>query len=191
MIFYVQFMILVVLFSAMGLIYHAYIATALGDAAKYKLYALRDRLAILAMEGKVNEKSEEYRLLIKCLHWELRSMEVDFSITKFVFAVVASQMQKENEFRRVMASIRENEHLNPIASELFYSAWRRLDKRIWTLKASIAFVFCVRKILSFIKELLGGRPGHPHSYGNSNPGLSETYDDINGYRQILRDYQVA
>ena len=60
-----------------------FLRPAILNEKRFAIYQLRDRLALLAMKGVINENSEEYVTLSRLMNGQINSTK-DFRITKFL-----------------------------------------------------------------------------------------------------------
>jgi len=101
--------------------YHKYINGALLNAKLFRLFALRDKLTILAMEGKINENSKEYQMLLYSINHYLnatKNFEILIFLKKFIEVENSPKIKKEME--EIKLSIEEHSvELKRILCEYF------------------------------------------------------------------------
>ncbi|SDX61001.1 hypothetical protein [Marinobacter mobilis] len=104
---------------------------------RFAIYELRDSLAILAMKGVVNEKSEEYVTLTRLMNNCLNSTK-DFSITNFL--KLQSKIVTDKKLRSHLESILEKirneempEEYRKIVSQFFEVSREIYEHKTWML----------------------------------------------------------
>jgi hypothetical protein len=123
---------------------------------RFKLYQIRDRLAILAMSNVINEDSEEYATLIRLINNTLRSTK-EFRITSFIRAhsALATDKKLRQHISNIIKKI-ENENLPQEYTELvqdyFEVARDIFNHKTWLLKNIFFPIFLlVFTILGIVK----------------------------------------
>lgn len=127
---------------------------------RFSLYELRDRVAILAMEGVVNEDSEEYVTLRDLMNATLKSTK-DFKITSFIkmHFDIASDEALQDHVRSIVAKV-ENEEMPPEFREIVVEYFEINSKVYWRKTRPIRFaltplIFVVRHASRAWKKLHG------------------------------------
>lgn len=116
-----MFILLVSLWIIM-LINHRYLQPALKNRHRFKLYRLRDELSLLAMRGRVDENSDEYKLLLDLLNAAI-SATGTFKVTDYLHFLI--KLQKDAHFRQKLENVRrkvanaKNAEYCRIASQTF------------------------------------------------------------------------
>ena len=145
-----ELVVLIITFLTLALsivLVKLYIIRPLEDAKRFELFDLRDELAMLAMEGKVEEKSREFSFLINFINCEIYSIGKSFSITRYLKAVIIPTLEKENKFKLTIDKINENEYLKPIAAKAFSSSIKWMEKKIKVLQVILLVCYLPLKIL--------------------------------------------
>jgi hypothetical protein len=128
---------------------------------RFKLYQIRDRLAILAMRNVINEDSEEYATLIRLINNTLRSTK-EFRITSFIRAhsALATDKKLRQHISNIIKKI-ENENLPQEYTELvqdYFEVARDIFNHKTLLLKNIFFpifllVFTILGIVKFFDKV--------------------------------------
>lgn len=135
-----------------------YIRPALLNDLRFRIYELRDRLAILAMGGTVKENCEEYFILRELMNATLRSTK-DFKITAFIrmhFEIATNQALVE-QIHAIIAKV-ENEEM-PAPYRKIVVEYFDVHRRVYLRKtrpvrfALTPLVFVVKRLAHIWKKL--------------------------------------
>lgn len=115
-----------------------FLRPAVLNRKRFAIYELRDRLALLAMKGVVNESSEEYLTLLRLFNNCINSTK-DFRITHFLR--IQSAIIADQKLRRHLDSISQkirNDQMpheyRDIVAEFFICAREIYEHKVWTLR---------------------------------------------------------
>jgi hypothetical protein len=126
------------------------------NKVRFKLFALRDDLALLAMRGLVKEDGIEYRTLTRMLNESIKIMG-HFSIIDFLKYVVA--IHKDEKLRDNMNSIlKKIEHHNieykVIVHEYFYTMNFMLHKHLRILRIVLPILMICVSLFSLLRAIV-------------------------------------
>lgn len=136
------------------MLFKLYIKKPLEDAKRFELFELRDELSLLAMEGKVDENSKEYMLLIDFINCEIFVIGKGFSITSYIKSVIIPPLEKEKKFKQTIEKINANEYLKPIAAKAFSESIKWLDKKIKVLQVILLVIYYPLRVLGQILKAI-------------------------------------
>lgn len=115
-------LILLVLSLVLSLLLVKYfIQDTLLDSKRFKLYALRDRLAYMVVHGEITESDERYEFLMETINNALKFYSRDFSVTIFIKMVLnsADNCAEKQKFDQLIESMKNNKNLNEITTAVF------------------------------------------------------------------------
>ncbi len=120
---------------------------------RFAVYELRDRLAILAMRGVIDEGAEEYVTLLRLMNNLINSTK-EFRITRFI--KMQSAMINDESLHAHLDSILEkikNERMpdeyRQVVSDFFEVAREIYEHKIWMLRNLLTPLIFVVTIFSF------------------------------------------
>ncbi len=125
---------------------HFYFRPAKVNSYRFELFALRDKLAILAMKGQVDEKDKDYRLLINLLNTSI-SVMADFSIFHYlrVMYEITHNQKTQDDIKRMSKNLRNhnNAEFSNIARQYFDISHRVFHSNTRLLRWSVIPVLSV------------------------------------------------
>ncbi|QUX96565.1 hypothetical protein C0J08_14675 [Marinomonas sp. CT5] len=96
---------------------------------RFKLYKIRDDLAVMAIEGRIKENSDEYMILINLINNSIASTK-DFEITKFINRF--NRLLKDKALRRNIEQI-----IKKIERDELPDEYRKLVKQYFIVSKQI------------------------------------------------------
>lgn len=124
-------------------LYNTYVRMAEFDRYRFRIFALRDRLSILIMNGEVKEGSLEHKTLLSLLNGAVQSIGT-FKVTIFLrFIIQISQddtLQKQIKKIQKHLSASNNEDYAEILSEFYCLMDEKMKKDIRTFKITVSFL---------------------------------------------------
>lgn len=87
-------------------LYDKFLRPALLNNTRFKLFSLRDRLALLAMEGHISPNAAEYKHLMLLMNKSIKEFE-DFSVTKYI-RFLSKSLYANNQTKEFVKIIRSN-----------------------------------------------------------------------------------
>lgn len=161
-------------------IYTIYIRKILADKEKFKLYALRDQLNIMAMSQIINYKSEEYQFVIRQINLGIRLYDVDISITNTISSCVAeSEPANVRLFKKVLKMAKENKEFNDILCEYYFLLNRKLKKELKLAYSLMKLIRAVFQSFCCLINILTRKPAHFASYY----AIEKQIDGIDKYKK--------
>lgn len=116
---------------------------------RFKIFALRDRLALLAMEGKISDNSKDYEILMSILNSSIYAMD-KFNISIFLKRIKAiySNPQMQKELESIGKSF-ETQCLEfrAIAHEYFLIMQTILMKETWLFRKTAPYLITLCEFL--------------------------------------------
>jgi len=160
---------------------YKYLQPAMKNKERFNLYRLRDELSLLAMNGELDEDSEEYLTLIKLINSAIR-VTGSFKVTDFLRFVFSMHNDQEihERIKRIMVNLErtDNPSYCKIASEFFSVMHRILHKDTVVLR--VAFFPLMILIVAPISILRISRK--PRSVVNRKKTAIENIDnELNEY----------
>lgn len=129
--------------------YNIYIRRALMNKERFKLFALRDNLSLLAMKGKISPDNQEYLTLLKLLNSSTKALGT-FSLVKFLRSIILIHTNKEvqKELDTIMQSLNhKDDDYKKIVHEYFEIS------RIILYKHTRLFTMVIYHLLSFSSRI--------------------------------------
>ena len=126
---------------------------------RFMLYQLRDRLALLAMSGLLEEKSEEYVTLLRLINKNIESTK-EFRVTKFlhVQAQIITDERLRNHLQSILAKIKNDSmpsQYQKVVFEFFQVARGIYEHKTWLLRHMINPLILLLTGLSFVVRVAG------------------------------------
>jgi len=112
------------------------------DKYRFSYFALRDRLALLVMQGKLDEESWEYEKIVNAINFHIQATE-RVSIHKIIAILVAYHTSPEEE-RKVKAMLKRTDNQDVVKIMIdYFDTTASLLKRnsrmqMWFIKTLIA-----------------------------------------------------
>lgn len=136
-ILYNLFISLICVWIAM-IINSKFLRPAVLNKKRFAIYELRDQLALLAMKGVIEEKSEEYITLIRLMNNSIGSTK-DFRITRYIKlqSDVILDKQLRSHLENILAKVQSDKMPHAyrlIVSEFFIVAHDIYEHKIWMLR---------------------------------------------------------
>ena len=152
----IYFNAFITIFSLIAILYviHSFIKPALKCRNQFELYALRDRLATLAMRGKVNEDRSEYKTMLTLILNTISFYEKDFSITSFFAEIIRPQLDKKIVKPANIKKIQDNEHLNAVFIDFFVLLSKKIRKDTLVFRIGTMVLFNVISHVKYVNDSL-------------------------------------
>lgn len=133
---------------------YRYIQPTRWNKHRFKLFALRDRLAILAMQGKIDERSIKYIYLMKTINTAI-SETGQFKLSRFMnFLVWLQETKKAQDMVDMITSeiTEKNDELKMIFSECIL-----IIDSIFKAKATLAFrlIMATKFVVTTLNRFFG------------------------------------
>jgi len=140
------------------------------DRFRFRYFELRDRLALLVVEGKLDEDSWEYKQVVDVINFHIATVE-SRSISDIIKQLVAYHSSAE-ERRKVKIFKRKTEHPEVIAilSDLFKTTLRLLKRN-----SRVQF-WLIRRATEKRQDVKAYRSAAPIKYAADN--LTEYQEDL-------------
>ena len=144
-------LVLSILFSMW--IWNKFIHSTWIDQQKFRLYALRDQLAILVVNGYIEEKDARFQFLLKHINSSIMFYSNDFQIVRFIKIVITSESREKEkkEFNKMVNSIKSDPILHEIQAHVFMEMLRAFRRELIPLRVLSIVVRYV--ILPIVKIL--------------------------------------
>jgi hypothetical protein len=115
-----------------------FLRPAVLNKKRFAIYELRDQLALLAMKGVIEEKSEEYITLIRLMNSSIGSTK-DFRITRYIKlqSDIILDKQLRSHLENILAKIQSDKMPHAyrlIVSDFFVVAHNIYEHKIWMLR---------------------------------------------------------
>lgn len=134
---------------------HHFLQPALRNRHRFRLYRLRDELALLAMKGEISEESEEYLLLLGLINNAIRATG-SFRVTDFLkfMVLLHENRQVHKRLRRVIDGLRNHRNTEycRIAREYFDILDEIFRKDTRTLKLFSFFLAPIVYVLGLFEQ---------------------------------------
>lgn len=131
-----------------------FLRPAVLNRKRFKLYELRDELAILAMKGLIKENSEEYLTLLRMMNNSIRATK-NFRITSFLEMQYA--LVKDKELRAHLVEILEKikhdqmpAEYKHIVGSFFAVAHEMYNHKTWLLRTSLTPLIAFLRLCGFM-----------------------------------------
>ena len=130
-----------------------FLRPAVLNKKRFALYELRDRLAILAMRGVIDEKSEEYITLLRLMNNSINSTK-DFRITRFLKmqSAIITDKKLRAHLDSILEKIRDEkmpDEYRQIVSEFFEAAREIYEHKTWMLRNLLTPLIFLVTILAY------------------------------------------
>lgn len=138
-----------------------FLRPAILNKKRFRLYEIRDKLALLAMKGVVEENSEEYITLLKLMNNSLYSTK-GFRITRFLrlHAELIADKKLKKHLSNILSKIKNDQmpiEYRQLVSEYFEVAHEIYEHKTWTLRVTITpliwFISIFAKVIKIAKRL--------------------------------------
>jgi hypothetical protein len=141
------------------------------DKARFRLFALRDRLAILAMKGEVEFKSEEYDLMMRLLNKSIKTLGT-FSVVSFVRSMTSNHRDQEREskiMREVSLKKHDHEEFREVAVEYYkvigetYNMFLSVPSKMFRLMFLLLWpLWIILRLINFIVNTITRKEKNLH-----------------------------
>ncbi|MBF0344802.1 MAG: hypothetical protein HQL06_11290 [Nitrospirae bacterium] len=149
--FYFNLFVSVVALWGIMFVYNNYIRIAHRNNDRFKLFALRDELCFLVMEGKLDVDAPEFRILRRLINDSIRVLSNKFSIVGFVRFLYRSYTGDSTMHKEIEHIINSLNHKNQDYKRILYDYWATIQhivkKRTWLL------TYVLFGILNFLVKL--------------------------------------
>jgi hypothetical protein len=147
------FMALVCVWVAMT-INSKFLRPAILNKKRFAIYELRDQLALLAMRGVIDEKSEEFVTLLRIMNMTIASTK-DFRITRYVKlqSEIIADKQLRAHLESILLKIKSEKMPNEyrvIVSGFFEVALDIYKHKIWMLSNLLAPLIALVTLLAHV-----------------------------------------
>lgn len=162
----VESMILINLFITLSCVWIAmvvnsqFLRPAILNRKRFALYELRDKLALLAMRGVIDQKSEEYITLLRLMNNSINSTK-EFRITRFL--KMQSSIIFDEKMRQHLDNILEKikgdrmpDEYRKIVSDFFKVALEIYKHKTWVLRTILYPLIFVVAILAHLTRVAKG-----------------------------------
>lgn len=126
---------------------------------RFALYELRDRLALIAMRGMLDEKSEEYVTLLRLINNNIKSTK-EFRVTRFLHfqALIVTDKKLREHLQSILSKIQNQDmpiEYRRVVFEFFKVAREIYEHKTWMLKYMITPLILIFTLLSFVMRIAG------------------------------------
>jgi len=158
-----------------------YIYITLLNAKRFKLFELRDRLAVLAMRDRIDPESQTYLLLMDMINFFIKSTE-DFRITKYIKSVIA--LERNPAIKEKIVKIEEifNQNLDNVeVIQIYCDLFSTLESLIKPYKTMILLIsrICIK---------IAKRFNMSDAYTNKIAGAEKSFES--GMKSIQRKTRI-
>ena len=130
-----------------------FLRPAILNKKRFAVYELRDRLAVLAMKGVIDERSEEYTTLLRLMNNSINSTK-EFRITRFL--KIQSTIITDQKLREHLDSILEKikhermpKEYRQIVASFFETAQEIYEHKTWMLENLLTPLILLFTIFSY------------------------------------------
>ena len=106
------------------------ISIAIVEKNKFKLYALRDQLALCAMEKKIKQESEEYKFLLNYINNQIKFYEKNITLIAFWKSLNKIAKNKNEHINAILKNLLHNKDVSPIVEKSFKLYITKQSRRI-------------------------------------------------------------
>ncbi|MEO5377303.1 MAG: hypothetical protein H7832_05910 [Magnetococcus sp. DMHC-6] len=165
----INFFLIFVSFWACWYVYERYYRRIEIDRRRYRLFALRDRLTLLVMKGKIAEGSTEHLFLLTVLNKTIKSINT-FRITSFLRFII--RLYDDKTFQEYIEKIHgqldqtPNTEYAAIIQEFSQLAAEIMADNMFTLKIIFVPVSIIAWIFRFQNKLTDMRLRIKRTYQN-------------------------
>lgn len=145
---------------------------------KFEFFKLRDELALLVMNGKIDENSPEYNDVVHILNFHISAVE-KMSITR-VIALLVEKYSNEKDFKK--ASCKVNKIDNEAIAKIM---WRYMDVTYNLIGRNSRMQIWILKGISFILKTVIKSDKKLNSMDNINP--EKALNNIKASKEILEN----
>lgn len=118
----------------------------LEDKRLYKMYTARDKLAIKAIQGQVNQNSKEYGFVMDNVNFSIYYTKNDYDFFIIFRNIFKRPLEDRINFEKLLSKLKKNKYIY----ETYATTWC-LFIRSLNLRVKF-FVFCVLRPISFILD---------------------------------------
>ena len=131
-----------------------FLRPAILNKKRFAIYELRDQLALLAMKGVIDEKSEEFVTLLKLMNITIASTK-DFRITRYVKlqSEIIADKKLRTHLESILLKIKSEKMPNEyrvIVSGFFEVAHDIYKHKIWMLRNLLAPLIVLATLLGHV-----------------------------------------
>lgn len=121
---------------------------------RFAIYELRDKLALLAMRGVIEERSEEYVTLLKLMNSSLSSTK-EFRITRFMKqqSMILNDKKLREHLDNILEKIRNKKmpkEYQEIVADFFVVAREIYEHKTWLLSYTLMPLILLFTLLAFV-----------------------------------------
>lgn len=124
---------------------------------RFKLYEIRDKLAVMTIEGRIKENSDEYMILITLINNTIASTK-DFEITKFInrFNRLLKDKTLRKNIEQIIKKIERDElpdEYRKLVKQYFIVSKEIFDHKSWLLVNLLTPFIVFFKVLGTIVSI--------------------------------------
>ena len=172
---------------------HSYFRPACMNSHRFKLFALRDELALLAMGGHLSENDNDYKTLMGLLNTSIAAME-DFSVIKFlkIMKTIVYDSKVSDQVNRLVDNLKshQNEEFANIARKYFEINYKVFLYNTWPIRVTIIpLLYLTGKTLMLLLKVIKGKKFKKFMVDVKNQ--KEVYDGIDSRLYSLKEMEIA
>ena len=127
----------------------------LEDKKLYKMFESRDKIALKAYRGEINQECEEYNYAIKTINFELYYMQNDYDFFIILNNLLREPYQRRKKVDSIFKKIRKDHDLNE-AFKVSYEAFiKQLNIRLFVFTGVVLLpIYWLLTMLSWLVNIL-------------------------------------
>ena len=153
MIVTINLVTLILCIAICPIIYRNFIAKPANEQKRFELFAIRDRLSLIAMQGIVNENSEEYKFLMDNINATIWLYDTDFRIVDFFKVLITPQLEQTEKIKAMLKKIEKNKDLQPVFLDFFVYIHNLIHRETKLLAITATCISVCVKILQKSKQI--------------------------------------
>lgn len=143
---------------------------------KFKFFKLRDELALLVMEGKIDENSPEYNDVVHILNFHISAVE-KMSITR-VISLLVEKYSNDKNFKKASFKVSKIDN-----EEIAKIMWRYMDVTYNLIGRNSKIQIWILKAVSYLLKSIIKSDNKLNKMDNINP--EKALNNIKASKQIL------
>lgn len=148
-----NFGLTIICFWILFILHRKYLRLARINHFRFRLYALRDELCILAMRGRISPESAEFRALMSMMNTSAHNLD-RFNVADFIKSLDKFRRDKQMQAEFTKALLGGNEDYKRIYSDVIETIRGVLRRELYFLSIFLSLVIRVLMTISVFKRAL-------------------------------------